>query len=57
MIDCCYSTPKATYGMVKRIMLGFFIFSKQISLNKLLICFYNHIILETVVHRQENFFE
>lgn len=41
--------------MVKGIKHVSLIFSKQISLNKLLICFYNHIILEAVFHCQENF--
>lgn len=46
---------KANYGMMKGIKHVSLIFSKQISLNKLLICFYNHIILEAVFHCQENF--
>lgn len=46
---------KATYGMVKGITHVSLIFSKQISLNKLLICFYNRIILEAVFHCRENF--
>lgn len=46
---------RATYGMVEWITCISLSFSKQISLHKLLICFYNHIILEAVSHCQENF--